>query len=581
MYMKENDVLDFLRSKSNLIDVKQNQVDFFSEDFCLLYMELFCDNERTYNYIDSVYEKNITKYLKMSKTSKLSQVNFVCSISYKKSIYARKVLGIVLTDHDLDFIVQCIKLGWNKLYKFICNSNQISLVEIMSKYTKFGDVYDKSMIVTILICHIFNIDCAEYHSNSWENNVYSVFASCRCFAMSENYSLGYINKESREDVVKRDSFGFWKIESFRYLYDLFNNEPNNCMEEVRRVLPYFESRNREYLKEILNTALTVNVIPNGNNKELVKLLKNSDFPNKEYCHSLYRACVNYSLRKNVSFERCFDVFECFLDVIDKNMIDISNFYLIEFDKNDYQFIYHLVNNMSEIKPESYMTAYIHTLFAKIYNNCKAEASNYNMSLSVNQLENHLLKIEALKTKCSDIKSENEILHKKNSEFEKIIERVRNQSKQNLLLVKKNGQLAKEVEIYKVENKKLSYALEQLECLLYKDHSPQDSNENIDNDMRQIDFNGYNICVIGGYAAWRNKIKKSYDSWDVFSQDDIKRTSNLDEERYDIIIFNIMGSAHSIFYKIITKMKNYNKLLIINTSNLSLSVEMIKDRISKR
>lgn len=192
---------------------------------------------------------------------------------------------------------------------------------------------------------------------------------------------------------------------------------------------------------------------------------------------------------------------------------------------------------------------------------------------MDKLESLLLELHNEKDSTQKYKEENQRLLSELNQTQNLLNNSRIIMSDNLRLTQRVDYLTKEIDQYKNQIKNLSDALQTLEELLRNEDADDGSTEPIN----ETSFDMYRIYVIGGYPAWRNKLQSKFPVLEIVSQEDSSRLLNNIEE-YDLIVFNIVGSSHSDFYKISSKMASYNKLLMINTTNIERTVSLISKRL---
>lgn len=131
---------------------------------------------------------------------------------------------------------------------------------------------------------------------------------------------------------EKDKFGFWRIDSFHRLYELFNSEKNDCEYEVNQVLFQINSTKKQKAKEYYRRLLTCECIVDIGIKDIQQISREVRFNNIEYLLSLSLACINSALRKNSEFSSCFSLFKMFSEMLDAMDIDASSFENVKFER---------------------------------------------------------------------------------------------------------------------------------------------------------------------------------------------------------------------------------------------------------
>lgn len=140
-------LLNFILEYNMIVSGHMNDFSIMKKEMFLLYAEIPAENERVYDYVDSVYNQSTAYYLKQSKSSKFYNNIYISGINYRNSVYARKILGILTGDGSEEFLCMCLKKGWRKLYKFIANQRRVCMSDIMAEFTDFSNPYDKSFLL--------------------------------------------------------------------------------------------------------------------------------------------------------------------------------------------------------------------------------------------------------------------------------------------------------------------------------------------------------------------------------------------------------------------------------------------------
>lgn len=565
-------IFEYVSNYDNLIKQNKAKLYLLQPEFFPLFIEIFSQNELLYDYIDELYNSKITCYNKAATDSVYYKMDFLNRITYKRNIYAKKVLGILEfeSDFNLKFIDACFRKGWRKLYKHIVNNGQWEMFDIMSRFADFSSPTDKSIIIALIVGGLYNKPCYESSLPSWAEKSSAFLNNCICFSSSPP-------SPKTIDTSKIDSFGFEYIKSFNDLYNYFNSDDNDCISEIKILTRHLAGSNKyeavAYFRILLESNKIVKIQPS----RIKKIIKSIGINNINFFVSLSQACVNYSLRNNVHFNKCFELFRLFNEILDRYNISKDIFETVMFTPRVYKEILSYVSKaIITPTPVDFLVAYLAFAITDIYNKQKEEAYSSSLLLPFSKLEKILSELQSSIDTIQRLENENFSLKSQCKYLEKCLKEKGNLEQENHQLLAKIQNLTKKVDDYKIQNSKLSLLLQELEQLAQSGEESVDTMILESPDMLQS-FANFKICLIGGYPTWRNKFLTNFPCWSILSQPEAMRF-HFDEKELDLIVINIIGIPHSLFYKVTTQLSNYDKLLIVNTSNYELTFKLIKQRL---
>lgn len=88
-----------------------------------------------------------------------------------------------------------------------------------------------------------------------------------------------------------------------------------------------------------------------------------------------------------------------------------------------------------------------------------------------------------------------------------------------------------------------------------------------NNTSTTSLNALSGIVIGGHSSWQNKLKERLPDWKFIGTDSLNFDTNI-ISNCDIVVINTSYLSHSMYYKVIDKVKNNNKqLLYVSSTNI--------------
>jgi hypothetical protein len=190
--------------------------------------------------------------------------------------------------------------------------------------------------------------------------------------------------------------------------------------------------------------------------------------------------------------------------------------------------------------------------------------NLNRKIAELEMENKKLKIQYTKLNTSNKEIErklnskfNNVLYQYKSDNKKLEEtieslgsKIDSYKKEVQILLNLNGAMAKELE---VDSEEINYEF-----------------------VNELSMKGIRGVIVGGHPKWQNMMKGYLPNFKFIGVDDINfDTALLDTA--DAIFFNTRYASHSLFYKVISAIKNKNiDIHYINFNNKNYVLNKISD-----
>lgn len=235
--------------------------------------ESLSTTSRAYRHIDSVYNKNKEKYLKLAKKHKYYKLGIDGSI--EQEYYFKKVLGIILDD-DIDMIAWLLKMTYKKSNQLVKNSTIVNISDIFKKNNmdKFSeDEINGHILAIILLAQFYKKEI------NTEDDLYQHFIQILAIRSSRledrNYPIKYENLEKEEkkelrniQLKFRNKYPYFSFEGITYAkIDEGKVMLNEMKEEEINTLGF------EYIYDLENLNLS-SLISNKlfNDKEIQELI---------------------------------------------------------------------------------------------------------------------------------------------------------------------------------------------------------------------------------------------------------------------------------------------------------------------
>lgn len=535
--------------------------------FFPLYIEIFSNNPLLYKTIDAVYNKNVNKHYYAALKSKLYNSKMIEKKTFCKSIYANKVIGILTSESLIEMLKIFLAKGWKRLYKTIITDDEISFMEMISDFVDFNNPNDTTGFVIILVCILENIRIREVYSPQWMQMISMTLSTFECFQAENDKCVAFL----RDD---KGNMEFSNIQDFRVLSFLFSCDDNDCCDEINRLLHHFSSFDKNYVRALFTDLMECPDTRKVTDSIVKYLVTHSNIKNMAYFSSLMYSCINQGLRQIEEYKECFQLYSSFNEVM--NFLDMSPsvFYGIKYNRRIH--INAQKRYIETGKQVDYLATLLFYTLLQTYQNQRKDAYVYSMLAPMNEVDNDRRRI-------AELENENNQLKNQLKELELRIDRHKVDSNYIEKINRDNKLLSKRVEALQEDNIEKKQILENLKealqelAILLNGESIRASQSLFYNRESLLNIS---VCIIGGYANWRNNLKNMFPMWNVLDQDEARRNA-IDENKYILIVFNIQGSSHALFYKILSNFSTRDKLLILNESNVEISIKKISERVGHK
>jgi hypothetical protein len=255
--------------------------------------EAFAYNYKIHPLIDIVYQKRKFEFYKLAQQSEFYNHTLLTQGSLIQEEYAKKTLGILLYNNNnedeeitLD-ISNLFESGWNYIYTFLGNNNNVDLYQFMQKYLKknkgIKNLTDDDINTNLIILYILAINSGKkIIQNKFLNDFLEVLHTRTEHYKPENrINVNNIPVEDKGNIkmLKEKIYNkIGKVTDYRTLLDHICNKPLNEIisiqfdyENITSSIFYNIQFNENVIDEIIYLYLIFHKdINNINTDDLVK-----------------------------------------------------------------------------------------------------------------------------------------------------------------------------------------------------------------------------------------------------------------------------------------------------------------------
>ena len=486
----------------------------------------FARNPKVHTLIEELYNADKNKYYSLANKDFWYNSSLIKSFDSITEYYAKKMLGLLAGASD-DDIKALIKKGWPKFFTWVTSVEYITIEECSDRF--FPESQENS---DYIICSVATILITG--------------------AMIDK-PVSFIDHKFRQEIQELiDIRAEHEVHIPKNIY--------NSMCDHYQIRDTFKSIWESEDKDILHLSnlITSIFILEDLSRDIVESIDMSDYDFGEILMSYMKLYIeNYSL-------------DLKLNNLEPNFsFDLSN--------NSNLFDY-LSNSLGDSTKSIFTTItfmiYIRKLLkaykkSKEFYNKKASENiqlldNLNRKIAELEMENKKLKIQYTKLNTSNKEIErklnskfNNVLYQYKSDNKKLEEtieslgsKIDSYKKEVQILLNLNGAMAKELE---VDSEEINYEF-----------------------VNELSMKGIRGVIVGGHPKWQNMMKGYLPNFKFIGVDDINfDTALLDTA--DAIFFNTRYASHSLFYKVISAIKNKNiDIHYINFNNKNYVLNKISD-----
>lgn len=463
--------------------------------------------------IDRIYYKNATKYSSVFNNEYKKIKNLSDSLLLEEDDYFRKIYGVFLSN-EKELILNLMSTNFKNLVNLVKNTKNLESIDFVKKFLNLKTIKNLIDFRTLdNFTENFTIFC--FISLVLENPIKEdIFLITFYKWVEEEYN-------KRNSIITYNSKNINIIKKEEYIKSILKMIYNNDMQN--------EKIEKLYTNINIKTNILSKLFQTMGLYEYVKEINNINYNNSvKYLTNIFSIINDFSIEIEEDID--FQVEEIFVWISISNFIDIIS-KNIKKNKD-----YHFSKNKKLI-------------------NKKEVEETFKENKKINK------ELENLNNKIDKISRENIKLKEDNKKLELF---------ENKNLIDKEYQ--KKIRIYENQIKDLTNKRERdmLELYELRNFIFNLNNEEEDNNTSIIfnydNFKDYKIIVAGGLQTWINEIKYKLPKAIFLSKDNLNFDTNVFIEA-DLVIFNIRGMSHALYYKIINELRKRKiKPKYINNEN---------------